>query len=318
MSTSNSYNFSLNRDAIITKAFQMINVYDLVTIPSSDDITYASIILNMMVKTWQAEGIKLWKRKLGTLFPSIGQSCYQLGSVSGADNATLTYVSTTLFSNATNGASSLSLITAAGISANDFIGIQLDNGTRQWSIVSGSPVSSTVTITDTLSSSASAGNSIITYTSKINRPLEILRSNTLDLFNSNTESQMSKISYDEYFDTPVKSISGRPNNFYYDRLINNAISYTGALYLFPTPSTVTDIIVFTYYDGIQDFDNSTDDADFPQEWYYAIVVNLAVELAYAYGKYPELDKLEPKAMLLKETLKSFDTDDEPLVFKMRR
>ncbi len=314
MSTSNSYNYSQTRDQLITKAFQLINVYAVGATPSSDDISYANDILNMMIKTWQAEGIKLWKRKIGYLFTALDTASYQLGSVSGANHCSGTYVATTLSSTASLGASSVALTSVTGMSASDFIGIELDDGTRQWTTISGSPSTSSTSLAATLTGAASSGNTVITYTSKINRPLEVIRGTIIDLDSSSTETQLDKISHDDYFNLPVKTTAGKANNFYYDRVINNSLPYTGVLYLYPRPNNVAHIVAFTYLDGLQDFDSSSDDADFPQEWYYPIVVNLAAELGLHYGKFAELEKIDPKARELKEIVKGFDGDDENLSF----
>jgi hypothetical protein len=50
--------------------------------------------------------------------------------------------------------------------------------------------------------------------------------------------------------------------------------------------------------------------DLPQEWVYPILFNLACELAYSYGKFVELQQMQPKALMLKQALNEFDTDDE--------
>src|SRR5574338_11292 len=112
MATSGSYNYNITRDELVLKAFQKINVYsldDTTSSISSEDLSYGVTMLNLLVKSWQAEGIKLWKRKLAYLFTELNEASYQLGSVSGADHCTTSYVSTTLSAAASSGASTVAL-----------------------------------------------------------------------------------------------------------------------------------------------------------------------------------------------------------------
>jgi hypothetical protein len=89
------------------------------------------------------------------------------------------------------------------------------------------------------------------------------------------------------------------------------------MFIYPQPSVVTNIIKIIYSDAIQDLDNSTDDIDLPQEWLYPVMFCLAVELAPSYGKYTELQYLQPKADSMYELLKNASYDDEPITFKLK-
>lgn len=311
MATSGSYDFTLNRDAIITLAFQLINVYSLDETVSTTDITFASKILNGMTKLWQTEGIKLWKRKIGCVFTALDDYTYELGSPSGANHCTNSYVNTTISAAEALGQTVLSLTSTTGMTALDFIGIELDDGSRQWTTIVSVDSSTQVTITASLTAAAAAGNTVITYTTKLNRPLKILRGTLLDL-NTNAESALQALSYDDYFNTPLKTTAGSPNNYYYDKLINNAIPGTATLYVFPRPNNVDKVLKFSYLDSIQDFDSATDNADFPQEWLYPLAYNLAVELCPIYGKLQELPVLQSKADAFKSMINNFDSDNEDL------
>lgn len=317
MATSGSYNYNLQRDAIITMAFQLINVYGFDDTVSSNDNAYAVKVLNAMTKMWEVEGVKLWKRRIGYLFTADATHTYYLGSVSGANHCTNTYVKTTISADEAASQTVLSLTSTTGMTAADNIGIELDDGTRQWTTIVSVDSSTQVTITTALTGAAASGNTVVTYTSKINRPLKVIRGTTLDL-NTNTETQMAMISHDQYFNTPVKSTAGTPNNMYYDKILGNSLPYTGTLYVFPEPNDVDKIITFSYLDGIQDFDGATDDMDMPQEWLYPLVYNLACQLAVAYGKFEELQALRPEAQAFKQVLMDADSDDEPLRISVKR
>lgn len=313
MATSGSYSFNLNKTQIISRALQLINIYNINDTIDADDYSYASDTLNMMIKSWEAEGIKMWKRRQGVLFTNTNQYSYQLGSVAGADHVTNTYVSTTVATANASGVTSVSVLSSTGFVVGMNIGLELDDSSRQWGTIV-SIVGTTINLSFTTTNTAKTLNTVVAYSTNINRPLRVIRATLNDLKNNNQEVPLMDISFDKYFNLPQKRSPGRPNNFYYDKLISNGITYTGTLYLFPQPADSSVVLNFTYYDSIQDMINNTDTTDFPQEWLYALVFNLATELAYPYGKLVELQSFLPKAQSLKRTMNDFDNDDESMTF----
>lgn len=309
MSRSGTYTSTFTLNGLITAAFQLANIYQSEDTVSSADYNVALILLNSMIKDWEGDGIKLWKRRQAVLFTAKATNSYTLGS--SGQNCTNSFVNTTLTSAAAISATTLALV-STGMTVGDYIGIELTAGTRQWTTIATIPGSTSVTISTGLISAAALGNTVVTYTTKINRPLKITRANTYNL-NTASESIINMISYDEYFDLPIKTTAGKPNNFYYDKLLDN-----GVIYVFPTPSDVKEIVKFTYYDSIMDMTSTTDNFDFPQEWNHTILYNLTVELCYAYQKFVELDKYEVKANQLKQKAKQWDGDEESLKISTKR
>lgn len=314
-----AYSYSLTASELINMSLKMMNITSLPDAAESVDYNYCVSVLNMMLKSWSVEdGIRLWKRKQGAIFPSYNQNSYEVGSVSGADNCSLAndYVATISSAAASVGGNTITLTTVTGMSVSDNIGIELDDKSRQWTtIINIDTGTLVVTLNDVLTDDVTSGNTVITYTNKINRPLEILRATVLDL-SSNTEISLMKLTYDDYFDLPIKALNGRPVNFYYDRAINNALPYTGTLYLYLNPDSSKYIIQFSYSDAIQDIAGPSDSLDFPQEWYLTIATNLAVTLSlFGYGKLVEADATRQLAEQLKNKLRSADSDDEYLSFK---
>lgn len=307
--------FNLNASQLIDITLKMFNVTSLPDASLPSDYNYALNILNMMIKHWQTKGIKLWKRKQGALFPSYNQPSYQIGNVTGSDNSSLVnnYVATTSTATSLVGTNTVTLTTVTGMAIGDNIGIELDDLSRQWTTITNINIGTlVVTVTDNLTDQATSGNTIITYTTKINRPLEILRATVYDL-TSNTENPIEKLTYDQYFNTPIKNVNGRPINYYYDRLLNNSLPYTGTLYLYLNPDSSKYVIRFSYLDVINDVVNPTDTLDFPQEWLLGIAANLAVTLAsLGYGKLIEAQATQQLAAQLFDDLRSFDSDDEYL------
>lgn len=317
MATSGSYDWSLNRDQLILMAFQEINVYGAIdSAVSSEDSTYAVRKLNGMLKMWSIDGVKTPKRKIAYIFPALSSHEYKLGSISGSSNATNSYVSTTISSDEASGQTVLSLTSTSGMTANDYIGIELDNGTRQWTTIVSVDSSVQVTVQTALTGNASSGNTVLSYTTKINKPLKVLYGTRLDL-HTNTENSLMVIGHDEYINLPNKSLVGIPNNIYYDKQVIGARPGYSSLFVYPEPDDVNTILKIVYTDSIQDLDSSSDDIDLPQEWLYPVMFNLAAELAYSYGKFQELERIQPKADMMYELIKNASYDDEPITFKVK-
>ncbi len=321
MALSGSYNWSINRDETILLAFQLINVYDNDATTSSistGDSTMAVKVLNGLLKMWSSDGILVTKRRKGYLFPAIDQSSYGLGSASGANHNTNTFVSTTLSAAEAAAQTVLSITSTTGMTAGDFIGIELDDGTRQWTTIVSVDSSTQATITTALTGAAASGNTVFTYTSKINRPLDVLYGTNIDYNTTSlTETQIDMISHDQYYKLPSKSSDGLPSQMFYNKQEYGTVPYYSLAYVYPTPSDVNQVMTFTYLDSIQDLDSSSDDIDLPQEALYPLAFNLACELGYFYGKFSELERLKPRADELYDKIRRSLSDPENMIIRLR-
>lgn len=125
---------------------------------------------------------------------------------------------------------------------------------------------------------------------------------------SGIDTPLTEYSRQTYTEQPNKSVASVPVAFYYDPQAT-----TGTLYVWPAPSTATaasTTLQLTYLRKMQDFDNSNDDADLPQEWLDALIWNLADSLS---TEYPVSDprlaaKIEMKAATTLAAIDSFDTE----------
>lgn len=96
---------------------------------------------------------------------------------------------------------------------------------------------------------------------------------------NSTDLEMMELSREDYRRLPNKTTQGYPTQWFYDRQ-----QASGTLYVWPAPDATGGTIKYTYRRMIQDIDNQTNDLDFPQEWYEAILYGLADRLAIPYGK----------------------------------
>jgi len=116
------------------------------------------------------------------------------------------------------------------------------------------------------------------------KPLKVyqawLKDNT-----SLTDQPVEVISRQEYEALTSKSAQGQPIKLFYDPR-GGANGSTGMMYLWPTAeaAVVTNkTLYFSYQRPFEDFDAATDEPDFPQEWFMALLYQLAWALAPSYG-----------------------------------
>ena len=305
MARSGSYNFALDRDTIIKRAMQLINLININQTARGADQEYAVDIFQSMIKLWQAEGIQLWNRRQATLFTAYQDQQYSISST--GDHCTNSYVNTTLSAAEALGQTILSVTSSTGMTAADNVGIELSDSSRQWTTIVSVDSATQITVTASLTAAAASGATVVAYTSKIaDRPLRILDMRTVDLNNSKNSVSMEMIGYDQYFNIPIKTSDGRPINFYYDKLLD-----AGVAYLFPRPDDVDVLLEFTYHEAIEDVDSATNSMDFPTEWTLPLIYGLGAELCIAFGKFEEFRTIKPLADEYKRIVREFDNDEEP-------
>lgn len=299
MATSNSVVFRLTRDQIITQALLKLSVIDPenTSALTANQLTFAAQTLNMMVKGWEAEGLQLWERKYGVIFPQQGQSVYVLGSPGpGGDHSTLStplgtgFIRTTAVNTLGIGATSLTVaatdnsatpyatvgVPTITMAIGDNIGIQQSNGTMFWTTIANvNTGTKVVTLTAGPTVGAVVGAYITTYTTKLMRPLRILDGFTRQIQGNDVPHLL--IPRENYNRFGVKTSPGTSIQTYYDVQEN-----VGHLYVYPTTQDVTQQLFIEFQKPIDDFVNSTDDFDFPQEWCEALVWNLALRMAGDY------------------------------------
>ena len=142
------------------------------------------------------------------------------------------------------------------------------------------------------------------------KPLKIVQAWTRD--SNNVDVPMRLLALHDYNLLGNKSSSGRPIQLTY-----SPQNLFGDIKVFPTPSSAdTSVSIYIRYQRpFEDFTNSTDTPDFPQEWHEALKYQLAVRIAKEYGMPPNdfKDLLAMANMILQEAL-SFGTEEASLYF----
>lgn len=121
--------------------------------------------------------------------------------------------------------------------------------------------------TVTLTTSAS-------YTLNPARPIQI---HNVRLNRSGREIPMWEMTREEYDTLPVKTSTGVPTSFYYDKQREAAL-----LYVWPVLAAANgETLEITYNREVEDM-ASADEVDFPAEWYDAVVYGLADRMTFLF------------------------------------
>ena len=279
MATSNSTDFTLNRDAIIAAALRRLRRIDPALTTPAQDVTDCSQALNLIIKEWALDGVLLWTLEEVCLFQNYGIQFYALGP--SGDNCALLSDSfkTQIATAADSGDGTITVDSDDDIANADAIGVELDDGTIQWTTVNGAPAANVVTLTAVLTDDVAVDNYVFTYTNKISRPLQILEARVRDTDDVDTPLKIIT-SRRQFLSTTDKDSTGRVTEIHYNPDITN-----GQLYVWPVCGTgdITDRIIMSVQRVIEDFDASANNFDGPPEALRALIWNVAAEVGPEYG-----------------------------------
>lgn len=259
----------------------------------------AQVTANDVLAFWQAKGIHLWSETEALLPLNPNQSEYSLGA--GGAHCFTNYAYTTLTASATATQTLLAVGSTTGMTTGDFIGIRLDDGTRQWTTLTVTS-STQITLATGLTSTSSAGASIYTYTSKIDRPLRVLDARFATSY-TNDELIINQQSRQRYYQTPNKTnASATVSNWYYSPQLSN-----GKILIWPPVSDAESIIRFTFVKPQYVNSDQTEQVLIPSEWYLPLKWAIAHQLAVTYGIDP--NRLITIAQQAQETLEQALSND---------
>jgi hypothetical protein len=258
----------------------------------------------MIVKQHQgrsdgAPGLKLHTRQRITLFLAVGQQTYLVGPAA-TDSMSSTQVGRTTISNAEAAGQTVISITSniditsypgttITMTSGDFVGIELDDGTIQWTTISGTPAA-TMTINNALTDSAAAGNFVWWFTSRAQRfpYLEnaVLRNSD---FNDTPLDVFTQVQ--QYEANVAKFADGDPVCILVEPLrLNTRIT------LDSQPTDITKQLYLTVFYPSEDYDSLSDDIAFPQEAFNFLHWELAFALSPSVGRWtPEMTQLRTEA-----------------------
>lgn len=147
----------------------------------------------------------------------------------------------------------------------------------------------------------------------IDRPIRVFQAYIKDI-NTGSQSPLTILTRDEYYNLGNLTSEGTPSQLYYDPQLDRSAT----VHVFPTPDTYTAAnkkIYFFYQRPFQDIEDPGDYLDFPQEWFSAIVWELALVLAYEYGA-PDnkIRMLQQKAVMERESVEGIGQEEGSIRF----
>ena len=321
MALSASMDFALSRDNLITMSLQHIGALGDGETPSATQLTECSLLLNTLIKAWQTDSMQLWMTSYGYIFPISNVAKCSLGAEGG--HAASTYLHTTTSVASASGGSTVTVVTVTGISTTNVIGIELSDGSMQWTTVNGAPAGSVVTLAATLSGAVSAGADVYVYatTAKLTRPhqiVEAFRRTSSD----NTDTPLRVVSMQEYNSLGSKFEEGVVNLVAYDKVLGySTTGYpgNGDLYFWPIFPNGDNVIVIRYVKIYDDLDAAANNPEFPQQWFLPLMLGLAWLLGPKHGlTLKERLMLLQEATMFRDMALDADVEDAPIKFMPSR
>lgn len=257
---------------LIREALRDSNIVGAEMPIGTTEFSHAESKLNDLLAHWQAQGIHLWSHTEAIMPMNPNQTKY----VVGTDHIFTDYQFTTVTTAASLGATALVVGSTSGMTNGDHIGVQLSDGTRQWTtltIVDGTHL----TLGAALTASVAVDAEVYTYTTGIDVPVRVLDSR-FGYFKTDFEIPMRQQSRKEYFDQPNKLAQGAANLWYYDRQLSNS-----ALYVWPVAYICTNVMRFTFIKPQYIPEDQSEDVLIPAEWYLPLKWSLASDIALSNG-----------------------------------
>lgn len=295
MSTSGSWNFSVTASNVIQTAYEDLKVVEPGGTVSSADSTLALDRLNKLVKQLRgrsdlAPGLEVSLRQRVTLFLAEGQQKYLVGPASTDARSTTAYGRTTV-SSAYSSGTSLTVTaltdtttdpgTTATMTASDLIGVQLDDGSISWTTISAA-ASSPITLAAGLGGAAAVGNYVWWFTSRAQRFVEIESAVLRD-------ENLNDIPLDVYRTVQAyeQGVADKHSDGDPTCILVEPLRITTRITLDSQPTDVTKQIVMTVLYPTEDYDATTDDVAFPQEYLAPLGWELAFRLSPSVGMWTQ-------------------------------
>ena len=303
MTTSGSTDFTMTAIQVINKAFGKIGLKVAEQALEPEEFQDGLDALNLMIKSWGAQGLHLWTKDEGIVFLDVGKTDYLLGATGDEACQLDDFIGTTTTTDQSTSDVIIPVIDTTGMVAGDKIGIQLDKNVRHWTTIATVDSSVQVTIDVGLASGSTTGNTVFTFTTLIQRPKRILSFRRKAFANDN-EIPVITWSRDQYFNQVNKISQGTVVNCYYSPQLT-----TGRLYVWQTASSVNDFVRFTFERPLEDILIGDNTLDFPVEWLEAVIYNLAARLADDYDAPPfKVQSVTAKAVQFLDDLLGWDEE----------
>tara|TARA_R110000868_G_scaffold48791_2_gene157968 strand:- start:1311 stop:2309 length:999 start_codon:yes stop_codon:yes gene_type:complete len=313
MATSGTTTFTVTRDQIIEAALRSLAVLEEGATPGPNALENASFSLNLILKKWQSEGIKVWTIKEYILPLVPNQTSYTIGpsatyNLNAAKPLRLIQAYLRNLSNDTSSVGKISLTSGGtGYTVQPTNPVSATGGTGSGAAFNltftGASVTS-VMLANTGGSSYTVGDVLTMAGGTFTTAATVTVDSLLSVY---TDMPMTVISQQEYNMLSSKQSQGNVNTVYFKPWRDY-----GEVSVFLTPNTFTaenyELHLFVQT-PIEDISSANQNFDFPSEWFLALKWNLAADLASDYEKtLTDKQYYEQKASMLKNELMDWDIE----------
>lgn len=300
MATSGTFSYTVSRNDLIIGALKNIGKLDPFDTPNPVDVQDCADKLNKICKQRMgssdgAQGLKVWTRRHGHLFLSGTTGKYLVGP--SAPGWTENYVTTTLSAGAAAGASSVTLVSVAGIVIGNNIGLETNGETLQWTTIT-NIVGLVVTLAAVTADVINMGAQVFVYAVTAQQPLKIETASLRDIDLNDVPVRIITTIQD--YDLLPQKANPRnisdPTAIYYEFQLGNSSLFTDV----GASADVTKHLVMSYLEPIQDFNNPLDNPEYPAEYQLALEWLLSEQVAPMFMKVwtPSMEKLKDEAVAI--------------------
>ena len=313
MATSGTTTFTVTRDQIIEAALRSLAVLEEGATPGPNALENASFSLNLILKKWQSEGIKIWTIKEYTLPLVPNQTSYTIGpsatyNLNAAKPLRLIQAYLRDLSNDTSSVGKISLTSGgSGYTVQPTNPVSATGGTGSgatFNLTFTGAVVTNVMLANTGGSSYTVGDVLTMGGGTFTTAATVTVDSLLSVY---TDMPMTVISQQEYNMLSSKQSQGNVNTVYFKPWRDY-----GELSVFLTPNTFTAVnyeVHLFVQTPIEDITSANQNFDFPSEWFLALKWNLVADLASDYEKtLTDKQYYEQKANMLKNELMDWDIE----------
>jgi hypothetical protein len=278
---SNSYDYytTINRDTLLEDAYREIVVLGDGQTLNGSKIEKGARALNLLLGSLASKDTRgefATVRKRATLFLQKGQEQYSIG---GSDHCTASYAETTINGAVAVNDTTIQVVSSAAMTAGDQVGVLTDSGYWEWHAVATIPDGTHYTIAAPgMARAAAAGQTVVSYTTALASPIEILTASLRDTDGNDTPIAFD-LSLADYEAIGDKDAEGDPSQAYLER----GLTTTG-VWFNTAPSDASRVVRLVVRMPFSDMDSATDTFDCSAAGLRALKYALAIELAPQNGK----------------------------------
>jgi len=281
MAVSGSKNFEPDVAEYIEEAFERCGL----ELRTGYDARTARRSLNLLFADWANRGLNLWTVVEVTQTVASGITEYPLGTITltVADSSSFTIGET---------------ITGGGSSVTASIITKPLSTTMTITVPSG-----TFTAAETITGSSSGATTTVSSVPSLEDVQSSVDILSAVVRRSSRDISINRIGRDDYLRIPDKTTTGRPIQFYVDRLI------TPVYRIWPSPENSTDQIIYDRMVRIDDADDSVNTVEVPWRFYPCLTAGLAYYLALKRAP----DRVQMLKMIYEEEFMRAATEDQDRV-----